>query len=120
MSHPLYEFHQDPGLSEPVLLVALEGWIDAGGGAASAAETILASAEQIPSAARARSRERAIVRTRADLHDGVDGDAQVGRRVGGELVIADREDGDCQECCVGRTVHGHRADRDPGRHLDRG
>jgi len=48
VSHPLYEFHQDPGLSEPVLLVALEGWIDAGGGAASAAETILASAEQIP------------------------------------------------------------------------
>ena len=47
MSH-LYEFHQDPALEPPVLVVGLEGWIDAGGGAASAAETILASAEQIP------------------------------------------------------------------------
>jgi proteasome assembly chaperone (PAC2) family protein len=39
----LYEFHEDPGISEPVLVLALEGWIDAGGAAALAAETILAS-----------------------------------------------------------------------------
>ena len=39
----LYEFHEDPQANEPVLIVSLEGWIDAGGAAASAAETILAS-----------------------------------------------------------------------------
>ena len=43
MSTSLFEFHEDPGGSEPVLIVALEGWIDAGGAAASAAERILAS-----------------------------------------------------------------------------
>ena len=44
MSSSLFEFHEDPGGSEPVLIVALEGWIDAGGAAATAAERILASA----------------------------------------------------------------------------
>ncbi len=43
MSSSLFEFHEDPGGSEPVLIVALEGWIDAGGAAATAAERILAS-----------------------------------------------------------------------------
>jgi predicted ATP-grasp superfamily ATP-dependent carboligase len=37
----LYEFHQDPGLDGPALLLSLEGWIDAGAGAATAAATIL-------------------------------------------------------------------------------
>lgn len=39
----LYDFHEDPQASEPTLVVSLEGWIDAGGAAAMAAETILAS-----------------------------------------------------------------------------
>jgi predicted ATP-grasp superfamily ATP-dependent carboligase len=39
----LFQFHEDPQASEPVLIIALEGWIDAGGAAAAAAETILAS-----------------------------------------------------------------------------
>jgi predicted ATP-grasp superfamily ATP-dependent carboligase len=39
----LYRFHEDPRADEPVLLLALEGWIDAGGSAATAAETILAA-----------------------------------------------------------------------------
>jgi predicted ATP-grasp superfamily ATP-dependent carboligase len=39
----LYQFHEDPQGTEPVLIVSLEGWIDAGGAAASASETILAS-----------------------------------------------------------------------------
>lgn len=39
----LYEFHEDPQANEPVLVVTLEGWIDAGGAAALAAETILAA-----------------------------------------------------------------------------
>ena len=43
MSSSLFEFHEDPGGSEPVLVVALEGWIDAGGAAATAADPILAS-----------------------------------------------------------------------------
>jgi hypothetical protein len=43
VSSSLFEFHEDPGGSEPVLVVALEGWIDAGGAAATAAERILAS-----------------------------------------------------------------------------
>jgi len=43
MSSSLFEFHEDPGGSEPVLVVALEGWIDAGGAAAAAAERVLAS-----------------------------------------------------------------------------
>lgn len=39
----LFQFHEDPMLDQPVLVVALEGWIDAGGAAAAAAEAILAS-----------------------------------------------------------------------------
>jgi predicted ATP-grasp superfamily ATP-dependent carboligase len=39
----LYEYHEDPGVQDAVLIVALEGWIDAGAGAATAAETILRS-----------------------------------------------------------------------------
>lgn len=37
----LYEFHEDPGLRDPVLLVHLDGWIDAGLAAANAMGTIL-------------------------------------------------------------------------------
>lgn len=44
----LYTFHQDPGLSDPVLVMALEGWIDAGGGAATAMELIQRAPVQIP------------------------------------------------------------------------
>lgn len=43
MVDSLFEFHEDPGGSEPVLIVSLEGWIDAGGAAAAATEAILAS-----------------------------------------------------------------------------
>ncbi len=38
---PLHELHAEPDLHEPVLVVALEGWIDAGGAAARAVETIV-------------------------------------------------------------------------------
>lgn len=37
----LYEVHERPRLDAPVLLVALEGWIDAGGAAARAVESIV-------------------------------------------------------------------------------
>lgn len=37
----LYHFEQDPGLIDPPLLLGLEGWIDAGMGAAGATATIL-------------------------------------------------------------------------------
>ncbi len=43
MTEPLYEFHQDPGLDAPALLLSLEGWIDAGAGAATAAEAMVPS-----------------------------------------------------------------------------
>jgi len=36
MSQPLYEIHEDLELDAPVLIMALEGWIDAGAGAARA------------------------------------------------------------------------------------
>lgn len=41
----LYELHERPTLHEPVLLVALEGWIDAGFGAGRAAESLLDRAD---------------------------------------------------------------------------
>jgi hypothetical protein len=44
----LYEFHERPDLESPVLVVALEGWIDAGGAAALAARTVLEGAEVTP------------------------------------------------------------------------
>lgn len=37
----LYELHQEPLLERPVLVVALEGWVDAGLGAATAITTLL-------------------------------------------------------------------------------
>jgi proteasome assembly chaperone (PAC2) family protein len=40
---PLFELHERPDLGEPVLVVCLEGWIDAGEAAESAAKTILDS-----------------------------------------------------------------------------
>lgn len=38
----LYEIHEEPTLQTPVLVVALEGWVDAGLGAATAATALLA------------------------------------------------------------------------------
>lgn len=43
----LYELHQRPDLDSPVLLVALEGWIDAAGAAAQAIETIVGQCEPV-------------------------------------------------------------------------
>jgi hypothetical protein len=42
---PLYELHDVPDLEQPVLVLALEGWIDAGLAAATAAATVLGSIE---------------------------------------------------------------------------
>lgn len=44
----LYEFHERPDLESPVLVLATEGWIDAGGAAALAAATLLDDAETTP------------------------------------------------------------------------
>ncbi|HSL59707.1 MAG TPA: PAC2 family protein [Acidimicrobiales bacterium] len=44
----LYEFHERPDLESPVLVLALDGWIDAGGAAALAAATVLESGETTP------------------------------------------------------------------------
>jgi len=41
----LYEIHSRPDLDAPVLVVALEGWIDAGLGAATAAQALVADLE---------------------------------------------------------------------------
>lgn len=43
MSEPLVRMHMTPELSEPVLVVALEGWIDAGLGAANAMSELLSA-----------------------------------------------------------------------------
>ncbi|MGH9007621.1 MAG: proteasome assembly chaperone family protein [Acidimicrobiales bacterium] len=40
---PLYRIHQEPTLHRPVLVVGLEGWVDAGLGAATAIASILAA-----------------------------------------------------------------------------
>ncbi len=39
---PLYTLHNRPALASPVLVIALEGWIDAGLGAAAAAQALVA------------------------------------------------------------------------------
>jgi PAC2 family len=44
----LYELHTDPGLDQPALIMVLEGWIDAGAGAATAADTITSTVETVP------------------------------------------------------------------------
>ncbi len=44
----LYELHDQPELHDPVLLVVLEGWIDAGFGAGRALEAILSQTETTP------------------------------------------------------------------------
>ena len=41
----LYELHERPELDDPVLVVALEGWIDAGFGAGRAVETLIGQAD---------------------------------------------------------------------------
>ncbi len=40
---PAFELHEDPALNDPVLVVALEGWIDAGLGAVTAAATLMSA-----------------------------------------------------------------------------
>lgn len=73
----LYSFHQHPGLDAPVLVLALEGWIDAGGAAARAASALLDGVEATPIASfdadtlldhRAR---RPILRIEAGLNAGL-------------------------------------------------
>jgi proteasome assembly chaperone (PAC2) family protein len=44
----LYEFGEHPDLESPVLIVALEGWIDAGGAAARASMAVLEGVEATP------------------------------------------------------------------------
>lgn len=44
----LYEFHEHPELDSPLLVVAMEGWIDAGGAAARAATALLEGSETTP------------------------------------------------------------------------
>lgn len=44
----LFELHDQPSLDEPVLLVALEGWIDAGAAAARAVDALIAQSETTP------------------------------------------------------------------------
>ncbi len=47
MSAP-YELHQEPDLEDPVLVIGLEGWIDAGYAAANAMTTVLAGVQSEP------------------------------------------------------------------------
>jgi predicted ATP-grasp superfamily ATP-dependent carboligase len=42
---PLVEVHRTPELTDPVLIVAMDGWIDAGAGAANAMSALLSSTE---------------------------------------------------------------------------
>ncbi len=44
----LYDFHEHPDLESPVLVVALDGWVDAGGAAARGAAAILEGVETTP------------------------------------------------------------------------
>lgn len=44
----IYELHDRPELDSPVLLVALEGWIDAGVAAARAVEALLSQTDAVP------------------------------------------------------------------------
>lgn len=44
----IYELHDRPDLDSPVLLVALEGWIDAGVAAARAVEALLSQTDAVP------------------------------------------------------------------------
>src|SRR5690606_21651282 len=44
----LYDYHQHPDLESPVLVLALEGWIDAGGAAARAATALVEGTEATP------------------------------------------------------------------------
>ena len=44
----LYELHDQPALDDPVLVMVLEGWIDAGYAATTAAQTLLAGVDSYP------------------------------------------------------------------------
>ena len=48
MTLPLYELHDRPILVDPVLVLVLEGWIDAGNGAGGAARTLLNELDTYP------------------------------------------------------------------------
>ena len=41
----LYQFHEHPGFENPPVIVGLDGWIDAGLGAANAIATLLSTVE---------------------------------------------------------------------------
>ena len=45
---PLYELHDSPILTEPVMVMVLEGWIDAGHAAGNAAQTLLGGLDTFP------------------------------------------------------------------------
>lgn len=45
---PIYDLHHQPDLDRPVLLVVLEGWIDAGGAAAHALEVLRTQLDERP------------------------------------------------------------------------
>lgn len=47
MASPLYEIHEDLDLDSPVLIMALEGWIDAGAGAARATAALTDSLDTV-------------------------------------------------------------------------
>ncbi len=44
----IFEIHQEPVLREPILVVALEGWVDAGLGATTAISTLLGQGHTQP------------------------------------------------------------------------
>ena len=44
----IFEVHQEPSLREPILVVALEGWVDAGLGATTAIATLLGQGHTEP------------------------------------------------------------------------
>jgi PAC2 family len=44
----IFEVHQEPDLQEPILVVALEGWVDAGLGATTAISTLLGQGHTEP------------------------------------------------------------------------
>lgn len=74
---PLYERHGDPALASPVLVMCLEGWVDAGLGGAAAMATIMSQAASEPVATfdgdvlidrRAR---RPVLRINEGVHEGL-------------------------------------------------
>ena len=58
----LYELHDRPSLDQPVLVVVLEGWIDAGFAAGRAMQTLLNEAMKLEQSERVRGLSGAFVR----------------------------------------------------------